>query len=261
MQKYNKMVLRIAVMLVGCAVGGRIQALLPIIGFSLVLLPMVLGARPLIICVDGLVGAGKTTLTTMLGERVAQSDVLYEPADRWLDVKGQGSLWQLYIQEPARWAYAIETFVPYVRLQALEEKLKQTTASVLFVDRSIYADRYCFARLLEQQKIIQPLEWAMYEQFFTWFAAHAPQPDGFIYLQAPVTLTLERMRLRGRPEEKDFPESLQEQFFQYNEDFFIAKTSMPADLKTVPVLVLDAGGDFKQYGDQVCVFIGSLKRK
>lgn len=204
---------------------------------------------PKIICIAGLVGAGKTTLATLLKEKMPDVDVMFEPAEKWLDVHGQGNLWDLFLNDSKRWALTTEMYVPFARIQALEQLAQKSCHPFMIVDRSIYEDRYVFARLAYEQGALSNLEWAMYQEWFAWIAEHTPKPHGFIYVHTSAEVTLTRMRERGRAEEKDFPLVLQQKFYQYYQDLFINEQTMPSEITDIPVLVLDGNKDFKNDTD------------
>lgn len=202
--------------------------------------------RPYCIFVDGLVGAGKTTFINLLKKSLPNIHVVEEPAAQWLDVQGHGSLWDLYLQDQKRWAFSTEVYIPFIRIQVLENALAVAEAQgVILMDRSIYADRYCFARVAYENGSLSELEWAMYVKWFDWLAQHSPQPDGFIYVHVPAATTLKRMDERGRPEEKNFPLSLQQRFYECNQDFFIHKKELPSAVAAIPVLIIDGSQNFK----------------
>ncbi len=233
-----------------------------------VLLVTVTGqARPLVICVDGLTGVGKSTFVRLLEERIPEAEIAYEPAEQWLNIKGHGGLWQLFFKEPARWAFSMETYISFVRMKELERTFKACTKNVLIVDRSLYLDRFCYGPILKNQGAMSPLEWAMYQDWFDWIEEHTPRPDGFIYLQpSSAEITMIRIAGRERAEEKNFPIALQQAFHTCYENFFIQKKGLPAHIASIPVLALNADNNFKSdklvrqnYMHQVQQFINSLK--
>lgn len=201
--------------------------------------------KPICIFIDGLYGAGKSTLTEIIKKDFSHVAVLEEPAERWFDVHGQGNLWELFLQDPKRWAFSIEVYIPLVRLAALENLLKLTDKEFIFVDRSIYADRYSFARFAHENGSMNNLEWAMYEEWFDRLIGYSPKPDGFIYLRVAPEETLKRIKSRGRSEEQAVPLTLLEKFQQYDDEFFITQEALPKSLAQTPILVLQGDDNFK----------------
>lgn len=200
---------------------------------------------PKVIYITGPVGAGKTTFASLLKENIPDTDVAFEPAEKWLDVQGHGSLWDLFLNNAKRWALTAEIYIPLARIMALEQQLQSSLNPFAIIDRSIYEDRYVFAKIAYKHGALSDLEWSIYQEWFAWLIQHSPKPNGFIYLRAAPEVTIARMQERGRTEEKDFPLALQQKFYQCYEDLFINKNTMPKEIAEIPVLVIDANEDFK----------------
>lgn len=225
--------------------------------------------EPTCIFVEGLVGSGKTTLIHLLKKHLPEATVIEEPLEKWLDVEGKGDLYDLFLKDTPRWAFTAEFYIPFIRAKTLEETVQTAKHPAIIIDRSMYMDRYCFAKTVHNMGAINDLEWEIYQQWFSWFMQHVSlKPAGFIYLQTDVQTTLNRIKARDRIEEKDYPVDLQKRFHQCFEDFFITKKALPQELSHVPILVLDATKNFKndpsiqsQYIDQIKNFINQLSDK
>ncbi len=203
---------------------------------------------PLYLCIDGLVGAGKSTLAAALAQALPELEVLYEPCEQWFDVQGQGNLWGLYQADPKRWSYTTETYISLIRAKAIGEALQaaqRNNKKVVLVDRSMFADRYGFSEILHRNKLMTELEWVAYKLFFDYVYGQAPKPDGLIYIRISPELALARVRARGREVEATLPLSFQQEFYACNEDFFIYKKALPATIAAIPVLVIDGEQNFK----------------
>jgi len=200
---------------------------------------------PKTIYITGLVGAGKTTFASLIKEKMPEVDILYEPAEKWLDVQGCGNLWDLFLKDGKRWALTTELYIPLARIQALEQILKKSSNKIIIIDRSIYEDCYVFAKIAYAQGTLSKLEWTIYQEWFAWVVEHTVKPKGFIYIRTTPKIALARMQTRGRTEEKDFPLSLQQQFYQYYEDLFNNEDKKPKELINIPTLIINADQDFK----------------
>ena len=139
-----------------------------------------------IVCIDGNIAAGKTTVLQEIEKK--GYPVYYEPFsdNPWLP---------LYYQNPKK--YALNT-----QLWFLSSRFKQyknadfSTRKIVFVERSIYTDRFVFVELIKQQGNLDELEVDTYKYHFE--ICKNPLPDLTIVLDTPPTECKERMTVRGR---------------------------------------------------------------
>jgi deoxyadenosine/deoxycytidine kinase len=66
------------------------------------------------------------------------------------------------------------------------------------MDRSIYEDAHIFARALHHMSNLSERDYLAYRRVFDLLVAHLPPPDLLIYLRAPVSVLMKRIRKRGR---------------------------------------------------------------
>ena len=149
-----------------------------------------------LVLVAGNIGAGKTSLTERLGERLgwltSYESVANNPylPDFYADMK--------------RWAFHLQIFFLGHRA---EQHLELANASQSAIaDRSIYEDAYIFARALYHMGNLNELDYLSYKKVFNLVVSSLPSPDLLIYLQAPVPVLVERIRQRGREIESGISE-------------------------------------------------------
>lgn len=195
------------------------------------------------IVVEGNIGAGKSTFLSLIKKHLSV-DILHEPTDAWQNINGYNVLDAFY-KDPNRWAYTFQTYAFITRILAQQEKSK-TSSAPLIVERSVYADRYCFAKNAYELGVMSELEWQMYTQWFTWLMdLYVEKPLGFIYLKTDPTICYQRLLKRDRSEEKavklDYIELLHEKY----ENWLVAKNDIMPGLQEVPVLVLECNAEFE----------------
>jgi deoxyadenosine/deoxycytidine kinase len=186
------------------------------------------------ICVEGTIGAGKTSLMRSLGA-AARVGVLEEDLELWRNVPGaaagDGNLLQAYYSDQAKVSTTFQMYAMLTRFNAMRQDVGK---AIKIVERSIYSSREIFARMLLEQGKLTPVEHAANGELFRHFLAMGgAKPDAYIYLKTSPAVAFARLQARGRPEEKDIPLSYLERLGELHDEFF----------KTVDVPVVTVDGD------------------
>lgn len=162
---------------------------------------------PLIIAVDGLIGAGKTTFLSHLATAIPDADIIMEPVGEWMrlkdDVTGK-SLLELFYEDKKRWAYTFQNCVILTRLRVILDAIRSTKKKILITERSVLTDRYVFAEMLREDGTLSSIEWDLYCSWFDTFAKQI-QIGGIIYLTTSVGTSAGRIIGRGRAGEEHIP--------------------------------------------------------
>ena len=163
---------------------------------------------PLTLAVAGMVGAGKSTLTRALAQRLALQPALELPDEPG---PGGGNPWlPLFYADGAdaakrRHALPLQLHFLATRFAALREMHERGGPWV--IDRTWYEDAEVFARGLLDDGYLTPLEHDLYARLYGELL-HSPvarPPRLVVYLAAPLDTILERIRRRGRDAERDTP--------------------------------------------------------
>ncbi|XP_077885125.1 deoxyguanosine kinase, mitochondrial isoform X3 [Ictidomys tridecemlineatus] len=166
-----------------------------------------------------------------------------------------GNLLDMMYQEPARWSYTFQTFSFLsrlkVQLESFPEKHMQAKKPMQIFERSVYSDRYIFAKNLFENGSLSDIEWHIYQDWHTFLLqefASRLSLHGFIYLQATPQVCLKRLHRRSREEEKGIELAYLEQLHGQHEAWLIHKTTKLhfEALSNIPVLVLDVNDDFSE---------------
>ena len=141
-----------------------------------------------LIIVAGNIGAGKTSLTERLGARLgwqtafeSVSDNPYLP-DFYADMHS--------------WSFHLQVFFLGHRAQQYLEMAALPQSVIL--DRSIYEDAFIFSRALNHLGNLNERDYLSYRRVFDLVVNKLPPPDLLIYLRAPVSVLIERIRRRAR---------------------------------------------------------------
>jgi deoxyadenosine/deoxycytidine kinase len=141
-----------------------------------------------LVVVAGNIGAGKTSLTERLGERLGWQMAFESVADN-------PYLPDFYADMRA-WAFHLQVFFLGHRAQQYLELSRGPQSAIL--DRSIYEDAFIFARALHHMGNLNERDYRAYRRVFDLLVAHLPPPDLLIYLRVPVPVLMERIHNRGR---------------------------------------------------------------
>jgi deoxyadenosine kinase len=137
--------------------------------------------------IAGLIGAGKTTLATALGEHLAL-EVHYEPVidNEYLED---------FYRDTARYAFPMQIYLLNRRFQQHQEIIWRGNGGVQ--DRTIYEDAI-FAKTLRDQGLMDQRDYETYLDLFRHMSNFMCRPHMIIYLDVAPQTSLERIHERDR---------------------------------------------------------------
>jgi deoxyadenosine/deoxycytidine kinase len=141
-----------------------------------------------LLIVAGNIGAGKTSLTERIADRLKWQSAFESVADN-------PYLADFY-EDMHSWSFHLQVFFLGHRAEQYLEIARSPQSSIL--DRSIYEDAHIFARALHHMGNLNERDYQSYRRVFDLVVAGLPAPDLLIYLKAPVPVLIERIRRRGR---------------------------------------------------------------
>ncbi len=171
--------------------------------------------QDLFIGIAGLIGAGKSTLATALGEH-AGLPVYYEP------VKDNEYLADFY-SNTAKHAFAMQIYLLNRRFQQHQEIIWNGGGAVQ--DRTIYEDAV-FAKTLVNLGLMDERDYRTYLDLFKHMSNFMCRPNIIIYLDIKPETSMERISMRNREVESgiglDYLQMLYREYEVFIED--IART-------------------------------------
>jgi deoxyadenosine/deoxycytidine kinase len=170
-------------------------------------------ARPRYIAVEGPIGAGKSSLASILAEQLGARLVEERPEENPF----LGS----FYKDPKRYALQVQLAFLLQRYQQQSELLQGD----LFAPGGVVADYFFAKDRLFAAMNLGVEEMRLYDRVFEALSPRVNPPDLVVYLQARLDVLLERIRKRGRPEEKpiraeyvrDVANAYAQFFFNYND--------------------------------------------
>ena len=195
--------------------------------------------------VEGNIGARKSTFLTLL-KKYLKVHIVYEPCEQWQNVGGENLLAAFYKDSP-RWAYTFQTYAFITRILAQEAASFVHDYNLQVLERSVYSDRFCFAKNCYETGLMNSLEWKLYTEWFAWLTEkYVPIPSAFIYLQTDPEICYKRLLKRNRTEEHLVSLEYIQKIHEKHEAWLVDKNyDGSISLRDVPVLVLPSNNDFE----------------
>ena len=158
------------------------------------------------IAVEGLIGAGKTTLAKRLAAEWGGRLVLEEFDDN--------PFLPRFYEDPQRYGFSVELSF----LAQRYHQLKRVTEQDLFSNCTI-ADYSLGKSLVFANVTLQSDEYALFRDLYTIMYGDLPRPELILYIHLDMTRVKERIRSRGRSYEQsiqiDYLQSLQERYLDH----------------------------------------------
>ena len=159
------------------------------------------------IVIEGNIGAGKTTLASMIARDCNAKLILERFADNPFLPK--------FYNDPARYAFPLELSFLADRYGQLRDELVEPDLLKSFT----VADYYFMKSLIFSSKTLEQDEFNLYRQIFYIIYSSIPKPDLYVYLHVPPERLLKNIAMRGREYEKsitaDYLSGIQESYFTF----------------------------------------------
>jgi deoxyadenosine/deoxycytidine kinase len=159
------------------------------------------------IVIEGNIGAGKTTLASMIAQDCNAKLILERFADNPFLPK--------FYNDPSRYSFPLELSFLADRYRQLKEELMEQD---LFRSFTV-ADYYFMKSLVFSSRTLEQDEFSLYRQLFYIIYNSLPKPDLYVYLHVPPEKLLRNIAMRGREYEKsitaEYLSGIQESYFTF----------------------------------------------
>jgi deoxyguanosine kinase len=172
------------------------------------------------IAIEGVIGAGKTTLATMLADTLS-AKIVQEKFEENPFLKD-------FYRDPERYAFQTQIFFLLTRYKQQRELFQADLFHRFLVTDYIFEKDKIFAYLNLQDE-----ELKLYETLVSSIEHSIPTPDLVVYLQASVPRLMSNIKRRGRSYESDMSE-------QYIRDLNEAYNYFFFRYKSTPLLIVNS---------------------
>ena len=182
------------------------------------------------ICINGIIGAGKTTFVKKYSEYLQSLGctviTVYEAVQDWID----NGMLDLFYKDPVRWGYTFQTMVYESRITTINNAYTNYMAAhenkepdYILLDRSPETDQL-FMELLYEAKTVTSSEYGLYTKWKElWRTTLLVKPDIYVYINPSVEVCMDRLKSRGRKEETTIPKKYQTALATKHDIFLCSK--------------------------------------
>ena len=205
--------------------------------------------NPIIISIDGNIGAGKSTFLKYLRDNFPNVHFIDEPVDSWTGFKNEKgeSLLEVYYKDKSRWSFTFQNCALMTRyLNILKnitdwwieckidpEKIKN---NIFITERFFDTDFNIFAQMLHDDGFINEMEWSIYKQWYD-HLNNQFKLNGVIYIHCLPDKCKERIIKRNRSGENEILTAYLEKVHFYHEKWM--------NETFIPTLKIDTNEDIE----------------
>jgi deoxyadenosine/deoxycytidine kinase len=212
-----------------------------------------------IISIDGNIGSGKSTLLDILKKQLSGNEniiFLREPVDIWesiVDEHGTNIIEKFYADQ-TKYSFSFQMIAYISRLALLKEAVEQNPNKIIITERSLFTDKYVFAKMLYDSEKIEPINYRIYLQFFDTFVKDYGV-DKILYIKADPEKCCERILKRGRSGEENISLDYLTECDTYHNEMI----DHP-DLKNTIKIVIDGNIDIYENSTETLERIEKIKK-
>ncbi len=166
---------------------------------------------PMLISIEGNIGAGKSTILNQLKTNFPNYCFVDEPVAIWnsiIDENGK-SLLETYYHDRFRWSYTFQTCALLNRYHSIQRAVKESpqiaypstdsdNQCIYISERCMDSDFKCFTRMQHADGAINKMEMEIYELYYNHLRPSSMELGGIIYLKVPPETCQQRIRQRNR---------------------------------------------------------------
>ena len=170
---------------------------------------------PTVISIEGNIGSGKSTFVNLVKDYFTSGVLniegkddtsksipilfLEEPVNIWNEVKDNSgnTILSLFYQDQKKWSFCFQMMAYISRLSLLKKTILENPNSIIITERSVLTDKFVFAQMLYDKKMINEIEFQIYLKWFDEFISEI-NIENIIYLNTNPNKCNERIIKRNR---------------------------------------------------------------
>jgi deoxycitidine kinase/deoxyguanosine kinase len=206
--------------------------------------------KPILISIEGDIGAGKSTLIDKLKNDHPEWHFIDEPVTTWTNLKTSDgeNLLELFYKDKPRYSYTFQNCALLSRALNIKRCIDEWKArcelnpeeeqhNVFITERCIETDFFVFAQMLFDDGYMNLLEWDLYKMWYAYVKAQSYPLTGIIYVSTPPEICLDRIHIRARKGEDLIPIEYLQKLDTYQKRWLKSET----EIKII---------EYKNYGKQ-----------
>jgi len=200
-----------------------------------------------LLSIEGNIGSGKSTLLKQLRDYYDNHyTVLFldEPVSAWEKIKDEegNTMLKKFYADQQKYAFPFQMMAYISRLKILRDMVKSVEEEpdkhfIIITERSLFTDKYVFAKMLYDQGNIEDVCYQIYLTWFDEFAKDFPIMNT-VYVKTDPKICYDRIHLRAREGEEVIPLDYLQSCHEYHEAFLDQNNGIKTKL-----LVLDGNVD------------------
>lgn len=197
------------------------------------------------IAVEGPIGAGKTTLATMLAEEL-NLPIIKEIVD-------ENPFLAKFYENMDDWSFQLEMFFLCNRYKQLEDTVTQ------YIDKGIpvISDYHIYKNLIFGERTLNGTKREKYRQIYHVLTDDLPKPNIILYIKANLDTLLTRIEKRGRPFEEGMDTAYLEQLIK---DYDDAMASLAIQEPSTVIITIDGNAvDFVENPEHFTEIVSYIK--
>lgn len=151
------------------------------------------------IAVEGPIGAGKTTLATMLSQELNLPLVK--------EIVEENPFLASFYQDIDEWSFQLEMFFLCNRFKQLED----TGAHYIQQNTPVISDYHIYKNMIFADRTLKGTKRDKYRQIYHLLTDDLPKPNLVLYIEAELDTLMQRINKRGRSFEQDMDPAYMEQ--------------------------------------------------
>lgn len=197
------------------------------------------------IAVEGPIGAGKTTLASMLAEEL-NIPIIKEIVE-------ENPFLAKFYQSMDDWSFQLEMFFLCNRYKQLED----TVIQYINNGKPVISDYHIFKNLIFGERTLKGTKREKYRQIYHVLTDDLPKPNVILYIKADLDTLIKRIAKRGRPFEEEIDTAYLQQLIK---DYDDAMASLAIQEPSTKIITIDGNAvDFVENPEHFSEIVSHIK--